>query len=117
MHEWCDRNRTECDALVPTSEVGTLTNCRKPTTWLAPLRSLSFPLAFCDGHRPSVEPRIYPEAVITLGGLKLSEDDMSEYEEQPYFTGNCTCAHEPDDHEWGSGCKTDGCPCQAGWEE
>lgn len=36
--------------------------------------------------------------------------------EHAYFTGECTCAHEREEHTWGS-CGVDGCKCEAGWEE
>lgn len=56
------------------------------------------------------------------------EEAYDDYEEEnPYFTGGCTCPPEcpgyenPEVHGWGScGEKlpngTD-CPCEAGWEE
>ena len=39
-----------------------------------------------------------------------------------YFIGRCTCEHEPEEHGWGScdrgpGSPTEGCDCEAGWEE
>ena len=47
----------------------------------------------------------------------MSEEDyVEDYEETQYFTGDCTCEHEPDEHGWG-GCDADGCECEAGWEE
>lgn len=41
---------------------------------------------------------------------------LCEWEEQSYFTGNCTCDHEREDHSWGN-CDVDDCECEAGWEE
>ena len=49
--EWCDRNRGECDALIRTGPT-TARQCAKPTTWLAPLKSNLFPLAYCAEHAP-----------------------------------------------------------------
>lgn len=47
------------------------------------------------------------------------DDDSFEY--HAYFYGECTCEHEPEDHSWGGceevGTETEGCPCEAGWEE
>ena len=59
-HEWCDRNRNRCDALVPAfrrlggrRDSRVMTNCGKKTTWLAPLGGPAFPLAYCKDHAPS----------------------------------------------------------------
>ena len=54
LHEWCDRNRKECNALVRL-DAERVTTCDKPTTWLAPLRSRAFPLAYCAAHAPAIE--------------------------------------------------------------
>ena len=53
IHEWCDRNRTQCDALVPLPDRRrTMTTCGKKATWLAPMGPM-FPLSYCDIHRPA----------------------------------------------------------------
>jgi len=41
-------------------------------------------------------------------------DDCFEY--QAYFTDECTCEHDPDQHGW-QGCDVEGCDCDAHWEE
>lgn len=47
----------------------------------------------------------------------MTTDDGDEWpEEQAYFTGECTCDHETEEHGWGS-CDVEGCECEAGWEE
>lgn len=43
-------------------------------------------------------------------------DDEATWEEHTYFTGECTCDHDQEQHGWGH-CDVDGCPCEAGWEE
>lgn len=50
----------------------------------------------------------------------MDEDEDLEWDEQTYYTGECTCEHEDTDHGWGS-CDQplpDGavCLCEAGWE-
>lgn len=43
-------------------------------------------------------------------------EPAEEPEEQVYFTGECTCPHEPEQHGWGH-CDVPECTCKAGWEE
>lgn len=43
-------------------------------------------------------------------------DDHEEDDYEPYFTGECTCEHLPDEHGW-IGCNAEGCTCEACWEE
>jgi hypothetical protein len=52
--------------------------------------------------------------------IALMSDD-EDWEEHPYFTGECTCDHDREEHGWGS-CDVEigegeYCPCEAGWEE
>lgn len=42
--------------------------------------------------------------------------EEEDYNECAYFTGECTCDHEDEEHGWGS-CGEDDCECEAGWEE
>lgn len=48
-------------------------------------------------------------------------DDAEEVEETYEFSGeNCTCEHDPDDHDWGDECAAElpdgtSCTCEAGW--
>lgn len=53
------------------------------------------------------------------------DEDLNEWVEHVYFTGECTCFHDEDDHGWGS-CDVEdvgpdgeigACLCEAGWEE
>lgn len=50
-----------------------------------------------------------------------AQDDDGDPEDHAYFTGECTCDHDPEEHGWGSCDVEDAsgniCPCQAGWEE
>ena len=43
------------------------------------------------------------------------EEEEEEYSDWVAFVGPCTCAHDEEEHGWGS-C-SDGCDCEAGWEE
>jgi hypothetical protein len=46
--------------------------------------------------------------------LEATDDEESEY--RPEFS-DCTCDHDPEGHEWGGGCRVEGCPCEGGWTE
>lgn len=43
--------------------------------------------------------------------------DLDLPEDHAYFaSADCTCEHDADEHGW-SGCRIEGCPCVASWEE
>jgi hypothetical protein len=42
-------------------------------------------------------------------------EEPADWEYRTYFSGECTCGHEMQDHGWGH-CGWEGCECQAGWE-
>lgn len=61
------------------------------------------------------------EEGLEYGDSEIEHSDHYEHwEYSASFSGYCICAHDPEEHGWGS-CgieDEDGeCPCYAGWEE
>lgn len=56
-HDYCDRNRRECDSLVPVRP-GIHRQCGERVVWRAPDDHELFPLSFCAEHdpRPAASP-------------------------------------------------------------
>jgi hypothetical protein len=55
IHEWCDRNRKGCCAIVPGPTPDIRVNCPEKATWLAPFPGPLFPLSYCADHTPRSE--------------------------------------------------------------
>jgi len=52
---------------------------------------------------------------IEVPGFEV-EEEYEDYDDYaPYFAGDCTCTHDPDEHGAGS-CGVLNCNCEAGWE-